>query len=172
MQIDVSASGIGPIPSNCTERSEHGGRNSGSDIPIVAPKKDRIVFHSMHFCPTLEACKVLEIDTEYVHGCAGVSARKTCTSGIEAFSGHSICENRIFVKLQRTKIYRQTVVPAFTSCLIGESPPCVRTRETCGTHREYDNITRRSERSGVGSSRTRKHKRNRPRKIRRIPQEL
>mgnify|MGYP000902522275 FL=1 len=34
--------------------------------PVVSREKDRIVFHSMNFCPTLEACKILGLDTRFV----------------------------------------------------------------------------------------------------------
>lgn len=36
------------------------------EAPIVERKKDRIVFHSKNFCPTLEACKILDLDTRVV----------------------------------------------------------------------------------------------------------
>jgi hypothetical protein len=28
--------------------------------------KNKIIFHSKNFCPTLEACKILEYDTRYI----------------------------------------------------------------------------------------------------------
>jgi hypothetical protein len=34
--------------------------------PIVIKEKNKIVFHSKNFCPTLEACKILELDTREV----------------------------------------------------------------------------------------------------------
>lgn len=34
--------------------------------PIVSREDDRVVFHSMNFCPTLEACKILRLDTRFV----------------------------------------------------------------------------------------------------------
>ena len=36
------------------------------EIPIVEQTKKRIVFHSYNFCPTLEACKILGLDTKKV----------------------------------------------------------------------------------------------------------
>ena len=37
-----------------------------SEAPIVHKSADRIVFHSRNFCPTLEACKLLGLDTRRV----------------------------------------------------------------------------------------------------------
>jgi tRNA(Arg) A34 adenosine deaminase TadA len=34
--------------------------------PIIYRDANKIVFHSMNFCPTLEACKILELDTRHV----------------------------------------------------------------------------------------------------------
>ena len=34
--------------------------------PIVEKTKKRIVFHSQNFCPTLQACKILNLDTKKV----------------------------------------------------------------------------------------------------------
>jgi tRNA(adenine34) deaminase len=36
------------------------------EAPIVEKNKDRIVMHSRNFCPTLEACKILKLDTRRV----------------------------------------------------------------------------------------------------------
>ena len=36
------------------------------EAPIIEKTNDRIVFHSMNFCPTLEACKILNLDTRHV----------------------------------------------------------------------------------------------------------
>ena len=36
------------------------------EAPVVEHSSDRIVFHSQNFCPTLEACKILDIDTRFV----------------------------------------------------------------------------------------------------------
>lgn len=41
-------------------------RITPDDAPVVAKEENRIVFHSMNFCPTLEACKILGLDTRYV----------------------------------------------------------------------------------------------------------
>jgi tRNA(Arg) A34 adenosine deaminase TadA len=38
----------------------------GNEAPIVEESDDRIVFHSMNFCPALEACKILGLDTTEV----------------------------------------------------------------------------------------------------------
>lgn len=37
-----------------------------TDAPIVKKERRRIVFHSRNFCPTLEACKILQLDTRRV----------------------------------------------------------------------------------------------------------
>lgn len=37
--------------------------------PTIHQDENKIVFHSMNFCPTLEACKILELDTRFVCGC-------------------------------------------------------------------------------------------------------
>ena len=36
------------------------------EAPIVLRTDKQIVFHSMNFCPTLEACRILGLDTRYV----------------------------------------------------------------------------------------------------------
>jgi tRNA(Arg) A34 adenosine deaminase TadA len=36
------------------------------DAPIVRSYKNKIVIHSKNFCPTLEACKILNLDTRYI----------------------------------------------------------------------------------------------------------
>lgn len=36
------------------------------EAPIIKKSEKEIVFHSMNFCPTLEACKILGLDTRYV----------------------------------------------------------------------------------------------------------
>ena len=35
-------------------------------VPVVKSNSRMIVFHSMNFCPTLEACKILQLDTRYI----------------------------------------------------------------------------------------------------------
>ncbi len=39
---------------------------SEEQMPIVQKCSDKIVFHSKNFCPTLEACKILNLDTRYI----------------------------------------------------------------------------------------------------------
>lgn len=41
-------------------------RITPDEAPIIHRAEDRIVFHSMNFCPTLEACKILGLDTRHV----------------------------------------------------------------------------------------------------------
>jgi len=41
-------------------------RITSHEAPIIHRTEDRIVFHSMNFCPTLEACKILGLDTRHV----------------------------------------------------------------------------------------------------------
>ncbi len=36
------------------------------EAPVIKKSDREIVFHSMNFCPTLEACKILELDTRYI----------------------------------------------------------------------------------------------------------
>ncbi|MFS9379949.1 nucleoside deaminase [Citrobacter sp. ANG330] len=36
------------------------------EMPVVAKSEKQITFHSMNFCPTLEACKILRLDTRHV----------------------------------------------------------------------------------------------------------
>ncbi len=36
------------------------------EAPVILKTDQEIVFHSMNFCPTLEACKILGLDTRYV----------------------------------------------------------------------------------------------------------
>lgn len=37
-----------------------------NEAPVVMRSAKEIVFHSMNFCPTLEACRILGLDTRYV----------------------------------------------------------------------------------------------------------
>ena len=37
-----------------------------SEAPVTDRSNERIVFHSKNFCPTLEACKILNYDTRYI----------------------------------------------------------------------------------------------------------
>jgi tRNA(adenine34) deaminase len=39
---------------------------SSDEAPIVRRSADRIVIHSNNFCPTLEACRILNLDTRFV----------------------------------------------------------------------------------------------------------
>jgi tRNA(Arg) A34 adenosine deaminase TadA len=39
---------------------------ASGEMPIVKKTDTEIVFHSMNFCPTLEACKILGLDTRHV----------------------------------------------------------------------------------------------------------
>ncbi len=39
---------------------------SPEEAPVVRKTDSEIVFHSKNFCPTLEACKALGLDTRYV----------------------------------------------------------------------------------------------------------
>lgn len=39
---------------------------TSDEAPVVQKTENQIVFHSVNFCPTLEACKILGLDTEYV----------------------------------------------------------------------------------------------------------
>ena len=46
-----------------------------SEAPIVKKSKNKIIFHSKNFCPALEACKILGLDTRKV--CMAVFERPT-----------------------------------------------------------------------------------------------
>jgi tRNA(adenine34) deaminase len=37
-----------------------------NEAPIIEKSEKKVVFHSMNFCPTLEACKILGLDTRYI----------------------------------------------------------------------------------------------------------
>lgn len=37
-----------------------------SEAPIVEKNTNKVVFHSQNFCPTLEACKILDLDTRMI----------------------------------------------------------------------------------------------------------
>lgn len=39
---------------------------TSKEAPIVYKNEEKIVIHSMNFCPTLEACKILDLDTRVV----------------------------------------------------------------------------------------------------------
>lgn len=46
-----------------------------SNAPITEKTSDKIVFHSMNTCPTLEACKILGLDTREV--CRAITEKPT-----------------------------------------------------------------------------------------------
>jgi tRNA(adenine34) deaminase len=39
---------------------------TGAEAPVIKKSEKEIVFHSMNFCPTLEACRILRLDTRYI----------------------------------------------------------------------------------------------------------
>ncbi len=39
---------------------------TAEEAPIVERQKDRVTIHSKNFCPTLEACKILDLDTRVI----------------------------------------------------------------------------------------------------------
>jgi hypothetical protein len=41
-------------------------QTSEAECPIVFRDDSKLVFHSTNFCPTLEACKILHLDTRHV----------------------------------------------------------------------------------------------------------
>jgi tRNA(adenine34) deaminase len=41
-------------------------RITSNDAPVISESDNKLIFHSMNFCPTLEACKILELDTRYI----------------------------------------------------------------------------------------------------------
>jgi tRNA(adenine34) deaminase len=36
------------------------------EAPVIERDGNKILFHSMNFCPTLEACKILNLDTRFI----------------------------------------------------------------------------------------------------------
>lgn len=48
---------------------------SPEEAPAVSRTPDRIVFHSQNFCPTLEACRILDLDTREI--CRAVNEQPT-----------------------------------------------------------------------------------------------
>ncbi|NPV71895.1 MAG: nucleoside deaminase [Firmicutes bacterium] len=45
------------------------------EAPVVTKTENKIVFHSKNFCPTLEACKILGLDTKLI--CREISEKPT-----------------------------------------------------------------------------------------------
>jgi tRNA(adenine34) deaminase len=45
------------------------------EAPIVMKTKNKVVFHSKNFCPTLEACRILDLDTRMI--CKEVNEKPT-----------------------------------------------------------------------------------------------
>ena len=39
---------------------------SAAEAPVVHREKNLLILHSRNFCPTLEACKILNLDTRFV----------------------------------------------------------------------------------------------------------
>ena len=64
-----------------------------SEVPIVKKTEKKIVFHSKNFCPALEACKILGLDT-----------REVCKAVFEKSTGELI--RKINPKLRFTRNYR------------------------------------------------------------------
>jgi hypothetical protein len=48
-----------------------------AQAPIVAKSEHEVVFHSQNFCPTLEACKILDLDTREI--CSKLNENATDT---------------------------------------------------------------------------------------------
>ncbi len=46
-----------------------------TQAPVIEKSAQEIVFHSKNFCPTLEACKILGLDTRVI--CRGLNERST-----------------------------------------------------------------------------------------------
>jgi tRNA(adenine34) deaminase len=49
--------------------------SNAAEMPLVARDKRQITFHSQNFCPTLEACKILDLDTRFI--CKRYNERST-----------------------------------------------------------------------------------------------
>jgi tRNA(Arg) A34 adenosine deaminase TadA len=52
--------------------------------PIIHRDENKIVFHSMNFCPTLEACKILNLDTRQVCSCYNENSTDTLVKQIDS----------------------------------------------------------------------------------------
>ncbi|MCC8181124.1 MAG: nucleoside deaminase [Planctomycetes bacterium] len=58
-------------------------RTVPEEMPVVERAESRIVFHSMNFCPTLEACRILRLDTRHVCKCLNEASTNTLVKQID-----------------------------------------------------------------------------------------
>ena len=74
--------------------------------PIVRNNKNAIVFHSKNFCPSLEACKVLGLDTRII--CRVVFERPVDTL-IKRLNPH-LCFSRNYNKIRPHALYCEEII--------------------------------------------------------------
>ena len=84
---------------------------SSEEAPIVSRTESQITFHSQNFCPTLEACKRLGLDTRHICRCINedstnqlirqIDPRLTFSRNYEKLRPHSpYCEEMISLNQQ------------------------------------------------------------------------
>jgi tRNA(Arg) A34 adenosine deaminase TadA len=71
------------------------------EAPVVLQTEKEIVFHSMNFCPTLEACRILCLDTRYV--CKHLN--ESSTDALDKKIDERLCFSRNYGCLRPNTVY-------------------------------------------------------------------
>ncbi len=56
---------------------------TAEEMPVVSTSGDSVTFHSMNFCPTLEACKILRLNTRQVCRCLNEASTNALVKQID-----------------------------------------------------------------------------------------
>ncbi|MEQ8186620.1 MAG: nucleoside deaminase [Candidatus Eremiobacterota bacterium] len=82
------------------------------DTPVIKREKDMIMFHSQNFCPTLEACKILNLDTRKI--CRLYNER--ATDGLIKQIDSGLCFTRNYEKLRPYTPYCEEMIIVSKKC--------------------------------------------------------
>lgn len=77
-----------------------------TEIPIIHKTDKQIVIHSMNFCPTLEACKILKIDTRFI--CKRLN--ENSTDALLKLIDTRLCFSRNYEKLRPYSPYCEEII--------------------------------------------------------------
>ncbi len=76
------------------------------EAPIVHKSKDRVIFHSRNFCPTLEACRILGLDTRQVCRLINENSTDILLKQIDS----RLCFSRNYEKLRPYEAYCEEMI--------------------------------------------------------------
>ncbi len=79
---------------------------SPDEATIVHKTADRIVFHSKNFCPTLEACRILSLDTRHVCKLLNENSTDVLLKQID----RTLCFSRNYDKLRPYEAYCEEMI--------------------------------------------------------------